>query len=364
MPKLIDLSGQRFERLLVTPKKKTEKDVVLWWCKCDCGVEKWIAARSLRSGRTLSCGCLNRELTGKRSRELLKQYKVVLSAQQREDFTSSLKNQENTPDKIAEISALLLVDEGPWGPAKTDSEAGSLLGLTRGQIEWIRTAFVAPEAIKEKTAKNVRRARATPEARKKTKERYKRYYSKPEVQKKLKQYRQNLPPEVRARKNERTKAYRQTPEGKAARKKEAERARELARTPEGKARKRKYVQRYKPKANKRYKERYESEPQFRVAVVLRKRILMALKTRGISKSRSVRELIGCTIPDLRQHLEAQFRDGMSWQNHGEWHIDHIMPCAAFDLTSLEEQKKCFHFSNLQPLWAEENMRKSNKLPDA
>jgi hypothetical protein len=52
---------------------------------------------------------------------------------------------------------------------------------------------------------------------------------------------------------------------------------------------------------------------------------------------------------------------MSWENHGEWHIDHIRPCAAFDLTLAAEQKVCFHYSNLQPLWAEENMKKSAKL---
>ena len=55
---------------------------------------------------------------------------------------------------------------------------------------------------------------------------------------------------------------------------------------------------------------------------------------------------------------------MTWQNYGDgWHIDHIHPCAAFDLTDPEQQKACFHWSNLQPLWAIDNFRKSSFLPD-
>jgi hypothetical protein len=71
--------------------------------------------------------------------------------------------------------------------------------------------------------------------------------------------------------------------------------------------------------------------------------------------------IGCSLQELAGILESKFKLGMTWGNHGSWHIDHIIPCSHFDLTQLEEQKKCFHFSNLQPLWAIENIVKSNKL---
>ncbi len=65
----------------------------------------------------------------------------------------------------------------------------------------------------------------------------------------------------------------------------------------------------------------------------------------------------------REHLEKQFKEGMTWENHGlyGWHIDHIIPCASFDLTDLEQQKKCFHYTNLQPLWAKENLIKGVKI---
>jgi hypothetical protein len=81
------------------------------------------------------------------------------------------------------------------------------------------------------------------------------------------------------------------------------------------------------------------------------------------KAYKTHELIGCTIPQLMAHLEAHFTDGMTWGNKGRggWHIDHIIPCALFDLTDPEQQKACFHWSNLQPLWEADNIRKGARL---
>lgn len=72
------------------------------------------------------------------------------------------------------------------------------------------------------------------------------------------------------------------------------------------------------------------------------------------------ELTGCELNVLKEFLESKFKQGMSWENHGEWHIDHIKPCCKFDLEDEEEQKKCFHYTNLQPLWAKENLSKGGK----
>lgn len=86
---------------------------------------------------------------------------------------------------------------------------------------------------------------------------------------------------------------------------------------------------------------------------------------GKRKSASTLTLLGCTIRQLRDHLESQFGPGMTWDNYGlrGWHIDHKRPCASFDLTDPEQQAACFHFSNLQlqPLWAEENLRKGARI---
>ena len=71
------------------------------------------------------------------------------------------------------------------------------------------------------------------------------------------------------------------------------------------------------------------------------------------------KLIGCSIESLKNYLEKQFKKDMTWHNHGlyGWHIDHIRPCISFDLIKKSEQKKCFHYTNLQPLWAKENLSK-------
>jgi hypothetical protein len=81
----------------------------------------------------------------------------------------------------------------------------------------------------------------------------------------------------------------------------------------------------------------------------------------IKKSKSTQELIGCDIEQLWIHLEKSFKSGMTRKNYGKWHVDHIIPCASFDLTKPEEQAKCFHYTNLQPLWASENLAKGSKI---
>jgi hypothetical protein len=73
-------------------------------------------------------------------------------------------------------------------------------------------------------------------------------------------------------------------------------------------------------------------------------------------------LLGCDFPTLKKWLDYNLKDGMTWENYGTlWHIDHATPCASFDLTLEHNQKMCFHWSNLSPLLATENMKKSAKL---
>jgi hypothetical protein len=99
---------------------------------------------------------------------------------------------------------------------------------------------------------------------------------------------------------------------------------------------------------------------FRITHNLRSRIGSVLK--GKNKSARTMELLGCDFLNFRKHLESKFKPGMNWSNYGRgWHIDHIHPCSRFDLSKSDEQKKCFHYSNMQPLWAEENLKKSNKM---
>ena len=74
------------------------------------------------------------------------------------------------------------------------------------------------------------------------------------------------------------------------------------------------------------------------------------------------ELVGCDLEYLKEYLEKQFVDGMTWKNYGEiWHVDHALPCNSFDLSDPEQQKRCFHYTNLQPLFATDNMEKGAKI---
>ncbi len=101
-------------------------------------------------------------------------------------------------------------------------------------------------------------------------------------------------------------------------------------------------------------------PEQALARHSRTRVYQALK--GSLKSARTTELLGCSIPELKLHLEILFRPGMTWDNYGPvWHVDHKRPCASFDLSDPTQQRECFHFSNLQPLFKEENLSKAAKL---
>jgi len=120
----------------------------------------------------------------------------------------------------------------------------------------------------------------------------------------------------------------------------------------------------KERLQKKFFNRYYSEPCFRLGSTLRVRVRRAVKAQAGQKAFKTIQLIGCNIESLRQHLESMFKRGMSWTNYGRsWHIDHIIPCAAFDLTDPRQQRQCFHFTNLRPLSAKANIRKSAKITD-
>jgi hypothetical protein len=106
--------------------------------------------------------------------------------------------------------------------------------------------------------------------------------------------------------------------------------------------------------------RHHSDINFRMRKNLHSCVRRAIANANSSKSAKTMDLIGCTFAELRAHLESHFAEGMSWDNWGlkGWHIDHIRPCASFDLSDPEQQRQCFHWSNLQPLWAMENIRKA------
>lgn len=130
-----------------------------------------------------------------------------------------------------------------------------------------------------------------------------------------------------------------------------------------KKKKKEYYNKFGLEKAKEWQRRKSTDIEFKTKKRLRGRIYVALK-RGI-KSESTMTLLGCTIEFFRQHFQSKFTEGMTWGKYmdGEIVIDHIKPCAAFDLTNPEDQKRCFHYSNLQPLWELDNLRKGKRYGD-
>lgn len=112
----------------------------------------------------------------------------------------------------------------------------------------------------------------------------------------------------------------------------------------------------------RDRQRRKTDVLFVIKKRLRARLANALRGYG-AKAEPTLQLLGCSLPFLKRHLESRFKPGMSWKNRHRWHIDHVLPCKAFDLTQREEQLKCFHWSNLQPLWKRDNLTKRSRVVD-
>ena len=106
------------------------------------------------------------------------------------------------------------------------------------------------------------------------------------------------------------------------------------------------------------RKRWLQVPHNRIAQSLRKRLRVAIN--GEWKSKPTETLLGCSFEQAKSHLESKFQLGMTWENYGQWHIDHIIPCSFFDLTNDKQQKMCFNYRNLQPLWAKDNISKCNR----
>lgn len=112
--------------------------------------------------------------------------------------------------------------------------------------------------------------------------------------------------------------------------------------------------------NEYIRNRCKNDLGYKISRNLRRRINLAIKENN--KSNSFKLLLGCSIDFFKKYLESNFKKGMSWNNYGYygWHVDHIIPCCSFDLSKEENQLKCFHYSNLQPLWAKEKLSKGSK----
>lgn len=116
------------------------------------------------------------------------------------------------------------------------------------------------------------------------------------------------------------------------------------------------------KMREKYKKQAQN-PSRRLRDRLNKRIQQALLTKNVTKRNTTVNYIGCSIEFFKRWIEFQFIDDMSWTNMGKWHLDHVKPCVAFDLTNEDEVLMCFNWTNIQPLWGPDNLSKSDKIDD-
>ena len=122
-----------------------------------------------------------------------------------------------------------------------------------------------------------------------------------------------------------------------------------------------YIKTHKDTINKKNKIKYDTDILYKLKLSMRGRLNSFLKTKQIKKYNKTFNIIGCTPEYLKEHIEKQFIDNMCWNNHGlyGWHIDHIIPLSS--AKTEEEMFNLCHYTNLQPLWAEDNLRKNNKI---
>lgn len=113
---------------------------------------------------------------------------------------------------------------------------------------------------------------------------------------------------------------------------------------------------------RQYHLRHRSETDYVLKTTLRKKIYAVLGRK--SQRESYLGFLGCSIEQLRFYLEGKFTEGMTWKNHSRygWHIDHVIPLAYFDMNDKDQARQAFHYTNLQPLWAQDNLKKWAKLP--
>lgn len=118
------------------------------------------------------------------------------------------------------------------------------------------------------------------------------------------------------------------------------------------------------KKRAKHREKLAVSPEYRIWHTLRARLKSALRHKGIRKCASTLQLLRCTPAEACKHIESLFQPGMTWENRGEWHIDHIRPLASFDMLNPEHQRIACHYLNLQPLWGVDNLRKGDTWQSA
>lgn len=259
----IDLTGRRFGNLTVLGENKSVKSQVRWLCRCDCNQTTWVATSLLMAGNTKSCGCLQRK-TAARSAAARKRHQVRLTSQQRLKLEESLSSALDGSSEWIQSNVLLFADTSEAGLGLMDTEIAERLGISRTKVYSLRQCFANPS--------------------------------------------------------------------------------------------------FRPHRNAVERDRWATVIHYRISKLISHRIREALRKQSLKKSRRAATYLGCSLSDFVAHIESNFEAGMTWDNYGfdGWHLDHVRPCASFNLTKPLEVQACFHYTNYRPLWASRNVRKGSQ----
>ncbi len=126
-------------------------------------------------------------------------------------------------------------------------------------------------------------------------------------------------------------------------------------------RNKKYQEENRENRNIYINERKKYDNLFKLSISIRKLIYTSIKKRGFSKKSKVNNILGCSFEEFKIHIESQFNEGMTWENHGKWHLDHKTPISWANTE--DEIYELNHYTNFQPLWAKDNLSKGNKWSD-
>lgn len=301
----VDLTGNKYGKLTVISKSdKRIQGRTTWSCECDCGNECFVIDKFLKGRKNITCGC--HLLINKTSKVCV----ICGIEKPKSDYHKNLCTQGGIQSKCIECMSAFKKNRY-WN--NRDEE---LSKMTKSRMK--------PENILQRKSYYI-------DNKKEYSERYKKYMSNPIKAENKK----NVSRLYNSNNFEKVSAYRK----------------EYSQRPEVKSRKRDY-----------HNTRKSTDMQYVLKRRLRFRLRSAIKlaSKGAYKYKSSLDLLGCDIIFFKKYIENKFTDGMSWDVISLIDIDHIKPCSKFDLTNIDEQKKCFYYTNLQPLWKLDNQIKSAK----
>lgn len=330
----INLSGKRYGLLTVQEKYRSKKGNTIWLCKCKCGTDRWVHYGALIEGRSKSCGmCEHRLKPPKTNQKGRLKGRLLVTGKWR---------RTKEPPTIEWECECKCGKKGIWlSTGRLNGNVQSCGCLTK------ESAAKTQHALAKYKISLSNKQRSRLEAQVKKHKVGSRRYIKTMVT---------------------LLSDRNRPNGSQDDKQIANYLK-ISKSLVFNLRVRQIDPEYQKKLNKRIRERWLNETSFKLKNIIHHQIKQGLKRLLKRKRKKTKtkyyKYLGCSIEDLKLHLEKRFLPAMKWENHTNnegvkgWHIHHIRPRASFDLSNEEELKRCFHFTNLTPKWGQENVKESS-----